>query len=122
MKCQLCGYQFDEKQALQVCNNCPLTSNCPLIRCPNCNYEWPKNSNITQLIPLNQLKKDNKGSITTICTTKNKQLKIIMSMGIMPGMTIQVIHRFPTMLCQIGFSQFAIDEEIARYIIVSITK
>ena len=119
MKCQLCGYRFDEKQALQVCNDCPLTSNCPLIRCPNCNYEWPRDNNdATKLVPLNKLRKENKGNIVTICTTKSQHLKIIMSMAIMPGMTIRVIRKFPTMLCQIGFSQFAIDDEIAKYIIV----
>lgn len=122
MKCHLCGYIFNKKQALHVCDACPLTSNCPLIRCPNCNYEWPRErENSTGLIPLNQMRKESKGKIMTICTTQNQQLKIIMSMGIMPGMTIQIIRRHPTLLCQIGFSQFALDDEIAKYIIVSVT-
>ncbi len=120
MICQLCGYEFNKKQAFQVCSGCPLTTNCPLIRCPNCNYEWPQeDSDSTGSIPLNKLGKGDIRKIIAICTTKKEQLKIVMSMGIMPGMSIQIIQRFPTLLCQIGLSQFALDKEIAKYIIVS---
>ncbi|PIZ62567.1 hypothetical protein COY16_04015 [Candidatus Roizmanbacteria bacterium CG_4_10_14_0_2_um_filter_39_13] len=120
MKCKLCGYQFDIKQAVQSCASCPLTKNCPLVRCPNCNYEWPLDSEESnKLVPLTSLKKGEKGKISTICTSQTEYLKKIISMGIMPGMTIEMIRRFPTLLCQIGFSQFALDDEIAKYILVS---
>lgn len=42
MKCNLCGYKFDEKESLQVCRGCPFIKKCALIKCPNCGYEWPK--------------------------------------------------------------------------------
>jgi ubiquinone/menaquinone biosynthesis C-methylase UbiE len=41
MKCNFCGYDFDEKENIPVCQNCPLAKSCKLIRCPNCGYEWP---------------------------------------------------------------------------------
>lgn len=41
MKCNLCGYEFDEKESIPVCQSCSLVKNCKLIRCPNCGYEWP---------------------------------------------------------------------------------
>jgi hypothetical protein len=39
MKCALCGYRFDEKDAQAGCNGCGLLKKCDLIRCPNCGYE-----------------------------------------------------------------------------------
>ena len=76
MKCKLCGYQFDKKQAIQSCASCPLTSNCPLVRCPNCNYEWPlENEKNNIQTPLISLKVREKGKITTICTSQTEHLK-----------------------------------------------
>ena len=41
MKCALCGYEFEEKQSVSACENCPMVKGCQLIKCPNCGYEWP---------------------------------------------------------------------------------
>ncbi len=39
MRCPLCGYEFDWKEAEQACRSCPLASHCGLVRCPRCGYE-----------------------------------------------------------------------------------
>ncbi len=39
MKCALCGFEFDERQAHNACAKCPMTKGCKLVRCPNCGYE-----------------------------------------------------------------------------------
>ncbi len=44
MKCSLCGYEFKEEEA--GCEGCPLSFGCNLIKCPNCSYEFPKDSKI----------------------------------------------------------------------------
>lgn len=41
MKCTLCGYEFDEKNAGEACKNCPIMKGCRLIKCPNCGFETP---------------------------------------------------------------------------------
>ena len=41
MKCSLCGYEFNEEQALSACKSCAIMKGCKLIRCPNCNFEMP---------------------------------------------------------------------------------
>ena len=41
MKCSLCGLEFDEKQAQNVCSGCMFSKSCELARCPNCGYEMP---------------------------------------------------------------------------------
>jgi rubredoxin len=42
MKCTLCGFEFDEKNAKAGCADCLMMKNCGLIKCPNCGYEFPK--------------------------------------------------------------------------------
>jgi len=37
-----------------------------------------------------------------------------MAMGILPGMPIQIIQKFPSYLLQIGQTQVAMDEEMAK--------
>jgi rubredoxin len=41
MKCSLCGYEFNEKEAEGTCKNCPIMKGCRLIKCPNCGFEIP---------------------------------------------------------------------------------
>ena len=41
MKCSLCGYEFDEKEAERTCKGCPVMAGCKLIKCPRCNFEMP---------------------------------------------------------------------------------
>lgn len=44
MKCALCGKEFEPSAT--ACASCPMHSGCDLIRCPNCRYEFPKESKI----------------------------------------------------------------------------
>lgn len=41
MKCALCGYKFDEKDADLSCSGCLMAKGCKLVKCPNCGYETP---------------------------------------------------------------------------------
>jgi rubredoxin len=50
MKCPLCGYNFDEAEARNVCQACFMNRGCELIICPNCNYEFPKESKTVNFI------------------------------------------------------------------------
>jgi hypothetical protein len=45
MICPLCSFEFDEKKAKDICAECLMVKNCGLIKCPNCNYEFPKTPN-----------------------------------------------------------------------------
>lgn len=46
MKCQLCGLEFKEEEGQLACRGCHMTGPCGLIKCPNCGYETPKESNL----------------------------------------------------------------------------
>ncbi len=41
MKCSLCGFEFNEKEAERACKNCPVMKCCKLIKCSNCGFETP---------------------------------------------------------------------------------
>lgn len=41
VKCPLCGNKFDALAHAGGCANCVLFKSCKLLRCPNCNYEFP---------------------------------------------------------------------------------
>ncbi|MCX7766083.1 MAG: hypothetical protein N2246_05190 [Candidatus Sumerlaeia bacterium] len=42
MKCLLCGFEFDEREAQNLCKGCVFFSSCGLVKCPNCGYETPE--------------------------------------------------------------------------------
>jgi rubredoxin len=46
MKCQLCGLEFKEEEGQTACSGCHMSRSCGLIKCPNCGYEAPKESNL----------------------------------------------------------------------------
>lgn len=64
------------------------------------------------------LKVNQRGKITRINTHDHNKLKKIMAMGVLPGMTITLIQKFPSYVFQIGQSQFAVDKELADGIFV----
>ncbi len=68
--------------------------------------------------PLNRLKVNHKGKVAYIHTKDNKKLQKLMAMGVLPGMSINLIQSFPSYVFQIGESQFAIDNELAECIFV----
>ncbi len=42
MKCALCGFEYNEEEAIKACAGCPMSrGKCKFQRCPNCGYETP---------------------------------------------------------------------------------
>ena len=46
------------------------------------------------------------------------RLQKLMAMGVLPGGEVQLIRRAPAYVFEIGYSQFAVDEEIAADIFI----
>lgn len=59
-----------------------------------------------------------KGKVAYIQTKDNKKLQKLMAMGILPGMSLNLIRKYPSYVLQVGQSQFAIDQELAEVIFV----
>lgn len=39
MKCNYCGFEFDEQELLKSCKSCPMSKACNKMKCPNCGYQ-----------------------------------------------------------------------------------
>ncbi len=59
-----------------------------------------------------------KGKVAYLHMRDNKKLQKLMAMGILPGVSIEVIQKFPSYVFKIGHSQIAMDEEMARDVYV----
>jgi len=58
------------------------------------------------------------GRIAYLHTSENRELQKLMSLGILPGISVKLAQKFPSYVFQVGQSQFAVDEAIARQIYV----
>ncbi|MBI5144454.1 MAG: metal-dependent transcriptional regulator [Candidatus Omnitrophica bacterium] len=67
---------------------------------------------------LSGLAPNQRGRVAYIHTKDPKKLQKLMSMGILPGMPVSLIQKFPSYVFQIGQSQFAVDKELAEAIFV----
>lgn len=72
--------------------------------------------------PLSALKPGEGGAIDHVHTEEAKTLQKLMAIGVLPGINIKLLRRFPSYVFQIGHSQFAVDEGIASAIFVRLTK
>lgn len=76
-------------------------------------------SSVQRLIaPLCELKPGEGGKIAYIQMNDSQRLQKMMAMGILPGVVIKVNRNSPSFVFEAGYSQFAVDEEIAADIFV----
>lgn len=68
--------------------------------------------------PLASLKRGEKGVIAYIKAGDSKKLQKLMVMGILPGNTITLTHAFPSFVFTVGYSQYAVDRDMADAIYV----
>ncbi len=57
MTCPLCSHHFADQAG---CRGCGLLSNCALVRCPNCGYEFVERSRVVDFINRVVLRKGRK--------------------------------------------------------------
>ncbi len=73
------------------------------------------------LIPLCEMKPGQTGQIAYIQMNDSRKMDKILAMGILPNLKIALIRRQPSVVFQVGHSQFAVDEDIASEIYVRLT-
>ena len=69
---------------------------------------------------MSQMKKGQEGIVAGLETNNLKILKKLVAMGIMPGVPMKLIQTFPSYVFQAGFSQVAVDKEVASVILVDV--
>lgn len=45
--CSLCGARFTHAE--KACSACPLNRGCEVVRCPNCGFQFPRESQLVRL-------------------------------------------------------------------------
>lgn len=93
---------------------CPHGKKIPSGRCCEENRKSP-NKLVTSLAeaPLNKAAK-----IAYLHTGDPQKLQKLMAMGVLPGKEVQVLNHFPSYVFQVWHSQYAVDHEMARSILV----
>jgi len=72
--------------------------------------------------PLKDMEAKDRGTIAYLAINDKERLHKLIAMGLLPGLQIRMIQKFPSYVFQIGQSQFAIDKEMAEGIYVRLTK
>ena len=62
---------------------------------------------------LTNLEANQSGKVAYIQTKDNRKLQKLMAMGLLPGMGITLLQKYPSYVLQVGHSQFAVDEDLA---------
>ena len=73
---------------------------------------------ITTEMKLTELKRGQNATVAELDTGDERVLRKLMSMGILPGMTLKMLLTFPTYVFQIGYTQVAVDKTMASAIMV----
>ncbi|MCS6903452.1 MAG: ferrous iron transport protein A [Candidatus Bipolaricaulota bacterium] len=130
MKCALCGFEFAEADARRPCASCPLGAKCNLICCPNCGYQAPQE--LPWLSRLRRWRRRNERLDGTLAALQSGMEREIISvrprdqrtlhkltaLGLLPGVRVRLLRRFPCYLIELGHAQIALDRELASAIVV----
>lgn len=71
---------------------------------------------------LTELEPKDKGSIAYLHTKDTANMQKLMSIGVIPGVSLVLLQKFPSYVFKIGESQFAIDKELAQSVYVRLIK
>ena len=71
---------------------------------------------------LSELEVKDKGEVAYLHAKDNSQMQKLMSIGVLPGMSVNLLQKFPSYVLQLGQSQFAVDKELASSIYVRLIK
>ena len=70
------------------------------------------------VVPLTEFKSGQEGEIAYIQTDDNKKMQKLMAMGVLPGNRIVLTQAYPSYIFRVGYSEFAIDSNLAKEIFV----
>lgn len=70
------------------------------------------------VVPMTELKSGDEGEIAYIQTEDDKKMQKLMAMGVLPGNRIRLIQAFPSYIFRVGYSEFAIDTNMAKEIFI----
>lgn len=66
------------------------------------------------VLPLSELSPGDRGKVAYLRTENSKRLQKLLTLGILPGVEVEMLQRFPSFVFRIGHSQMAVDREMAE--------
>jgi DtxR family Mn-dependent transcriptional regulator len=74
------------------------------------------------VLPLSELAAGEKGRVAYLRTEHSRRLQKLLTLGILPGVEIKLLRRFPSFVLRMGHCELAIDREMAEGIQVRLGK
>jgi DtxR family Mn-dependent transcriptional regulator len=71
---------------------------------------------IAEVGPLSAGQVRGEGSVVYLSTRDEREIQKLMALGILPGVRIRLLRRFPSFVFQVGYSQFTVDRQLAQKI------
>lgn len=138
MNCAHCRKDFTPDEAQKGCESCGLFGGCHLLKCPHCGYEQPREPGMVQwlrekmkrkhsptqpsepqslnsdgIIPLSALAVGEAGFVHSLMIEDHTLMRKLMSLGLLPAVRVKLIQKYPAYVLQIGYTQIAIDRQLA---------
>jgi DtxR family Mn-dependent transcriptional regulator len=70
------------------------------------------------VIRATELEKGSKGTVAFLQVQNNNKLQKLMAMGILPGVALEVVQKFPSFVLKVGHVHIAMDKKMAQAILV----
>jgi DtxR family Mn-dependent transcriptional regulator len=74
------------------------------------------------VVALTELKPGEPGEIAYLAASDVRKMQKLMSMGVLPGTSVTLLRTYPSYIFKVGYSEFAVDEDLAREIFVRLEK
>jgi DtxR family Mn-dependent transcriptional regulator len=131
LHCPLCGFKFEKTNT--VCTHgCPLGKFCKLIKCPNCQYEFPEPSRPLRWLAkwfhpaqkqvggldLTQVEAGETVEFAGMAPGAEGRGRALAVYGMTMGARLTLLQKRPAFLLRVGETELALDAEIARQIVV----
>ena len=135
LHCSLCGFEF-QKHDTACAHGCPLGKFCNLVRCPNCQYEFPERPESIGLlqrlfhrprpvpaprrdsIPLPELEEGETSELVCLNCTHPSRSNALAVFGLVPGSRLVLQQKRPAYVVRVGQTELALEPSIASDIYV----
>lgn len=131
--CPLCGLLFEASDTL-CGHGCPLRATCGLVRCPGCEYEFPRSLRPLSwwqrlrgraprpdpcqgLLAVSDLQRG-ESAVVAALPASAERCNALAVFGLVPDAAVTLVQRRPACVLRVGETELALDRDIACQILV----
>lgn len=137
IKCTFCGYVFEAEATGGSCGGCLRLKQCEKVCCPNCGYpnlDVPGRERLRRrrgqadsaapstgrpsVRRLAGLEEGTRARVVSLDTADAFRLQKLLSLGLLPGVLVEVVQRYPCYVINVGLAQVAMDLPTAEAVYV----